>query len=389
MARPGRTLAMIPMLVFVVVAARVGLCSASAKPARGRSVVQTEALPGRALVYARPQALSAQFLAPWEVVWWPGRGPSQMIYRSQRPGTMLGLLPSPDGRWLCVWETPEGGSRTVWTAVELRTGRQAEILAETGPPGYLPFWHGASELHLERGATEVVWEATAGKARAGLTTRPVAGKAREYDVAGETAEAIRWREEYLRRHFANDVRALGRALADLPKVLAVGDYLRPPGGMKPDRPSDLLLRPMGVVDRAGHQGMKAPWPGVAFSPDGTRVARTAVVRVGVASVVTLKGDTWREGTFESRVDVYEGRSGRRLWGMSVPWVQTLGPDRAPMHNPRGGWGDAWFGEVRWSRDGRYLSVGWRTATSVVDTWSWREVLRVPQAENLFIIANPR
>ena len=129
------------------------------------------------------------------------------------------------------------------------------------------------------------------------------------------------------------------------------------------------------------------WPTVAVSPDCRFIARAAVLRSG--EVVTLArrhqlGDT---STFEARLDVYELSSGRRLWGIAIPWAATLVGDVAiarPYTRD-----EAWLGDLRWSGDGRYLSFTWhqgqRDSVSLVDASRWTEVWRLGNASNAFVI----
>jgi len=368
-------------------------------------VVPDSGLPGYALVYARRRADPAFATGDgtaWDVVWLPGPGDGseRIIYAGSRTlsgrlPVQLGFLPSPDGRWVCVWETFYGEQglgteplKTAWTAVQLRSGRKLDIGSQPGIVGYLPYWSDSQTLLLEKGATTVAFNAATGRVTPHLQTeRGVPGFSGERDVDAESEPAADWRSQYLRRHFDREWEALLQAEHSFPDELGIAPYLSARAYPQPDTTVDVLLRPMGIVGLWGYRRRKLMWPTVAVSPDCRFIARAAVLRSG--EVVTLArrhqlGDT---STFEARLDVYELSSGRRLWGIAIPWAATLVGDVAiarPYTRD-----EAWLGDLRWSGDGRYLSLTWHQArsdsVSVVDASRWTEALRLQHVTSAFVI----
>jgi hypothetical protein len=129
-------------------------------------------LPGRALIYAEMQGKQAGRSVAlcdlsWHVMWLPGAGggPARTVYVggpkrvfNGRLPAHLGFIPSPDGRWLCVWEThygPRGqwsdALQTVWTMVKLPEGSKPEIHVQPGLAGHFPLWLDNHRLQLEKG----------------------------------------------------------------------------------------------------------------------------------------------------------------------------------------------------------------------------------------------
>ena len=368
-------------------------------------VVPDSGLPGYALVYARRRADAAFATGEgiaWNVVWLPGPGDGseRIIYAGRRTlsgrlPVQLGFLPSPDGRWVCVWETSYGEQglgteplKTAWTAVQLRSGRKLDIGSQPGIVGYLPYWSDSQTLLLEKGATTVAFNAATGRVTPHLQTeRGVPGFSGERDVDAESEPAADWRSQYLRRHFDREWEALLQAEQSFPEELGISPYLSVRAYPEPDTAVDVLLRPMGIVGLWGYRRRKLIWPTLAVSPDGRFIARAAVLRSGEVVTLARRHQLGHTSTFEARLDVYELSSGRRLWGIAIPWAATLAGDLAiarPYTRE-----EAWLGDLRWSGDGRYLSFTWhqgqRDSVSVVDGSRWTEALRLPDAANAFVI----
>jgi len=220
-------------------------------------------------------------------------------------------------------------------------------------------------------------------------------EAHDRDVDGDTEAAVAWRREYLLRHFPGDLEVLEQTLRSPHAELGIAGYRQPRGASKPETLDDLVLRPMGVVGLWGRwvRWDKRVWPSLAISPDHRLIARAGVLRTGQVFELRRWWNT-EDGpkavnTFDARVDVYELSSRRRLWGISVPRQSTGSTDISV--DPQ----ECWFSDIRWSRDGRYLSFTWHQppygydSVSVIDASTWREVLRVPNASNAFVVPDAR
>ena len=371
-----------------------------------------EPLPGHALVYAEKQGKEANPRTPtlydlsWNVVWLPGAGggPARTVYVggpkmsfSGRLPVHFGFLPSPDGYRVLVWETlyePEGTwdkpLKTVWTIVELPEGKPHLLHVQRGLVGYLPIWLNEYNLQLGKGNVVAIFDARTGLLSPDLPSESTAAATHDREIDGENKAAVAWRREYLAQRLPGDREVLDEALRTLPIQLALATYLRERGFPYPDTQDDLLLRPMGVVGLWGPwiRYDKRVWPSIAISPDHKLIARAGVI--GSGEVLSLRGfgkggKAERANTFEARVDVYEVSSRRHLWGISVPRPSTTSTDFSVSH------GECWFSDLRWSEDRRYLSFTWHQApygydwVSVVDSSTWREVLRVSNASNAFVV----
>jgi len=372
------------------------------------------ALEDRAVLYLR-RARSRRY----QVVWQRGQETEagRVIYetghlraRSVRPSLApppegVGVLPSPDGRWVHVWETAYDGSgasvKTVWLVVEVPTGRRLQIGEQPGGPvGYFPYWLDDSRLLLEKGNYATVFDVRTGLANPRF---PAAAKpryrwsARDIDVGSlggnDDERTLAWGREYVRRHYSRELHTLRSAVAAFGRDLGLSSYLRAREAREwpqPDALEDLLLRPMGVV---AWVRSKQIWPTVAISPGGEMLARTAFVVTGRRQESGLSGDQFLGYAFDARLDVYALPGGQRLWGKSAhqPWAQ---PRDTAMYLGRHGLAsvaDVWFQDPRWSSDGRYLSFTTRdesprkTTVSVLDSSTWQVVLRIPDATDAFVV----
>jgi hypothetical protein len=313
----------------------------------------------------------------------------------------VGFLPSPDGRWLHVWETIMGGQdnsplTTQWFAVELLTGRRLQIGEQPGRVGFLPYWLDDHRLLLERGDQSTIFDVRDGRLTRPLPVMPAVpespGRWRERYIdskwPGDTL-AVSWRVAYIQRHYASDLERLSYALAKLESELAVSPYLHLREYPCADLPEDLLLRPMGVVLLSGPSG-KGDWPSVALSPDGRYLARAAVLPIGVAPAGRAGSASSQMRTFRARVDVFDLSSGERVWAAIIP--RDLKQQGDVFRGLRGT-SAASFRGLRWSRDGRYLSFGipaminGRHAISetVLERGSWKEIARIPDAYDTFVV----
>ena len=364
----------------------------------GRGKAKQQWPPGIAVVYAR---LSASHT--YQVIWKRDTGPgdARMVYETWRHTfdavpSDFGFVPSPDGRWVHIWETlyhREGGARnkTVWLTVELPTGRRLKIGEKPRRSGYYPYWLDDHRLLLEKGDYRTVFDLETRRLTRALEapSYPRGQFRSDRDLDPEDKRALAWGRQYVRCHYSAELDRLRSALAILDRQLGISTYLREREFPPADAPEDFLLRPMGLVnDRS-----KFVWPGVAVSSDGELIARTAFLVTGRKEEEDLRGGRFSGFAFSARIGVYRLPSGEFVWGKSVEQRVAQSGD-APMYSRHGDLGlvvDPWFRDPRWSRDGRYLSFTTRDepsgkeSVSVVDSSTWEVVLHIPNATNAFVI----
>jgi hypothetical protein len=370
-----------------------------------------------AVVYIRRRSHHPEAMDSFEAIWQRlGDHDGRVVYETGRDGkgevksgpshpppVGFGILPSPDGRWLHVWESvyrADGTTRkTVWSVVEVSTGRRLKISElPVDRIGYFPYWLDAHTLSLEKGDWTSVFDVTTGR----LTNPLSVPQAQPYpygarDIDGMTdAPVTAWRHKYVQRHYASELGALESALAAFGTELGVSAYLRKSGGPSqqdarasdiraPDTPEDLLLRAFGLVGWVPGRRSKEVWPGVAVSPDLTMLARTAFVATGRQTAKGLFGRPYHGYTSEARLDLYRLGTGEHLWGQSSSQRQPQFDQTAYYSS------DPWFKDPRWSGDGRYLAFvtqdepSRRETVSVLDTSSWEIVLRIPDAMDAFVV----
>jgi len=317
----------------------------------------------------------------------------------------FGFLPSPGGRWLHVWETvvgPEhGAQKTRWFVIELATGRHISVGEQPGRTGLLPYWLDDDRLCLEKGRESAVFNARTGELTGPLPTvlasieRPDQGERYIDSLQPRDAYAFEWRRVYVERHYATEMKGLRSSLDRLGTAWGVTPY-RTAKWPDAESPETFLLRPLGVVRLYGWRSLKTNWPSVAVSPLGDLIARSAMVRPGMihssapaSSERAAPGNP--RGVFRARLDVYDLPLGNWVWGTEIPGDLTRTDSDVFWDFPNAT--DPWFGAIRWSSDGWYLSFtssvtlnGQRTANAtVVDTRTWQQVLTLPDARNLFVV----
>jgi hypothetical protein len=92
----------------------------------------------------------------------------------------------------------------------------------------------------------------------------------------------------------------------------------------------------------------------------------------------------------SRLEVVQTRTGLHVWNTQAPPRSVPVPKGEPAVNPSPlPWVTPLYRNVRWSGDGRYLSFTLYDDPSptviLVDTATWKEVLRIPNAMNAFVL----
>jgi hypothetical protein len=358
-----------------------------------------------------------------EILWQRGVSAqtARVVYRSQDSifahsiPDMMGFLPSPDGRLMHVWETVLDRHmvpvRTEWWVVGLPDARRELIGQVAGAAGVLPYWESGDRLLLERGATSAVVDTRGRQLRVSQALSRVAGPGgdtREVD-AGWSPKVRTWTTEYLRRHYRSQLACLKRALSRGRPDLGIERYLVARGSPPADTAEDFLLRPLGIVNTDPTMAAKMNWPEVSFSPDRGFIACAMVTVTNKTS--QDRSEDGRPRYYwgaQARLDVYDVASGRRIWEKTAPWdarIIAYEGEGLPVaeYSPRYD-EEPFFCDLRWSPDGRYLSFtashGEREPTdlviadmgakrvdsvSVVDTETWREVLRIPDARGAFVV----
>jgi hypothetical protein len=323
---------------------------------------------------------------------------------SEPPPIGFGILPSPDGCWLHIWETfdrkGDAPIKTIWFALELSSNRLLKIGEQPrGRTGYFPFWLDNYRLSLERGEKNTIFDV-----RTGRLTNPLPPRTKEADIflnrdideAGHLEKGDFWRRQFIRHNFARELKILKSALGSLKKELNISNYLRVPEYWQSDTPEDLLLRPMGIVHWGNPGRSKLIWPSVAVSADGTKLVRSAFLLTGRKMIDSDRKQILGY-SYTASIDVFALPSGKHLWGKSVPQPIIQVYDRAyEFSHARVTMAQApWFKDPRWSRDGRYLAFSTinmlargiepREVVSVLDAKTWKVVMQIPSAEDAFII----
>lgn len=309
----------------------------------------------------------------------------------------VGILPSPDGRWLLVWgsELPAGAGteRTEWGVIRLSDGRYfkltttavaAGVALEPARQTVLPYWEDNETVGFEGAGGGAVYDVknvgspaanhpekvTTQQPESLISPRPLA----EYELA-----------EYCRKHQGILRDAYLRALEKLQRELGLSSS---PG----EYPWALTLGIPTSVGPGAPLSLK-----LAISPDGKMLARADA---GVSR--RLKAPWGDADVPGARIDVFVVSTKRRAWHTEVMpgaipstppsrlniVVDGVGPDSTLPE----------FRDLRWSRDGRYLSftlylyeadAPWTSSTVIVmDTRVWREVLRISNTMDAFVLPTP-
>jgi hypothetical protein len=414
-------------LLMVVALGVVAPVNAGGVPAPAAAALRA----GAAVVYQR----YARDPAPQEILWRPLSSAAEKVARvfftegrlrylspaetsvrifAEAEGG-LGYLPSPDGRHLLVWEAkadpahpPEPITHwfvTHWFVQPLPTGPPMEIGQTAGLPLLLPSWQDNQHVEL---AGEVTLGGDRELAVFDLGSRklsrplPVVKQNGAYDRDyGVDHWVARTRlEGYAHRHLLPELTLLYHALnagrADGGIGLVSPGIVEDTHGDLAEPPEYLLLRATGIPtlgELAKHPAYHRPQ--FACTPDGSAIAYCWVYQ-------QVKGDYWtawygtdpvgqplKRGVY-ARVDVH---------GFSPPHDHVLAVAQWP------GVGPLWpqslipvlsatfpvFLDLRWSRDGRYLSFTEAiqpqldSTVKVFDTATWTQVLSIPHAWNAFVI----
>lgn len=316
-------------------------------------------------------------------------GEDRLVYISaesrwhSRVPDALGFLPSPDGGWLLVWDTQydlESGLPDVtrWALVSLWERRTVDLGESRGEAAFLPRWEDHQHVRLIGDESAAVFDVAAGRQAGGLPMQI---------MAGHSEEALL---EYSRRYHAQDKECLSCALTRLEaesKALASVSVRMEPDGY-------IVLRSSGIPGLDKLRPLRPPWarPSAACSPDGSLVACAGWWQYLPSPRDIADGAPVGDIAFGGGLGIVEVASGTLVWHLEV--APRYLPGRVPDYHvnpPVSPWTSPTFRDLRWSHDGRYLSWTLHDDPSprviVVDTTSWREVLRIPDAMNAFVLAD--
>ena len=369
---------------------------------------------GPAVVYQRYPGATG----PREILWRPLSSSTETVVLTKPEGG-FGYLPSPDGKHLLVWETQVDPAHPVedfpkwfttrWFVQPLPAGPPTEVGQTAGFPLLLPFWQDNQHAELAgevtlRGDRELsVFDLTRGRLSRPL---PVVQQdqldAFNFGVAHWVARTRL--EAYAHQHMLPELAGLYRALsASIPD----GGMGEPTPGIHEDLHGDLaeppeylLLRATGIPalsELIRHLDYYRPQ--FACAPDGSAIAYYWIYQHTKDSYLAAQygadasGRALKEGVY-ARVDVQYFSPPKHRVVAVVPW-----PGALPLwpHSLIAISTDARIGvwpmcrDLRWSRDGRYLSFTEAldprsdATVKVFDTVTWTEVLSVPHAQNAFVI----
>jgi hypothetical protein len=166
-------------------------------------------------------------------------------------------------------------------------------------------------------------------------------------------------------------------------------------GSKLLEPEYTLMRSKGLPLASAWRGELPLLPLLSFSvsPDGKRVAFTDMWLDAPPIAVETDGREMTVSAPGGRVEVFDMTSGLRLWRAEIAAKpRQLPKPRGRMNPSEKPWISPWVGDLRWSPDGRYLSFtlydGLSPAAIIVDTASWQECLRIPDAMDAFVLPEP-
>jgi hypothetical protein len=350
-------------------------------------------------------------------VWWQdidSRG-RVLLYTSRGVGApavpdQLGYLPSPDGAWLLLWDGLSGDKgaeagdsepHTYYYLISLPAGRQTLVGVAEGTPWLLPYWLDNGRVLLEGDiviggeSDTAMLDVGSGKLSEPLPDRRCSSQL-ELPMLAERIETARL-IAYCHRHFMDDLTCLYqtgdlRTAAKLPRFFL----------SSVDPPEFVITRGMGLPLRrvlAGRRGQRTLYPSAACSPNRALIA--------VAQVGQQEGDGPGDGAtmtgkrkVVASLDVLGLAGGatfgeaRRLaeatWEGWEDWRASR-EEPFPLHVPE--LAQPYFADTRWSRDGRLLVFtfyGYASSPEVVvlRTDTWREILRVRNATNAFVLSRP-
>jgi hypothetical protein len=363
-----------------------------------------------AVVFAREQPKT-------EVIYQPlGGGPSRPLYSADHWGD-LAFLPSPDGRWLVLWDAQSneaaeanGRGATRWSLISVASGETTEIGKTEGDAWLLPYWDDSTHLALEG---DIAQKGDSERSVFDLMTRQLSRPLPRWEwtqlpLVGVAPWVARTRlEVYAQRHLRSDLNCLSKALNMITGGPGMGLDAAVDGRLR-QPPEYLLLRSMGIpsMGELSLADRHYFYPAVACSPDHTTVAYAWICEKAARDspsprYLCDRGTcaAIKEGVY-ARVDVFTLTTGdyanvsRIQW---EGWKPSAGASESPetwppWNEPRvaiPGYRQPNFGDLRWSRDGKYLSfttygMG-KPSVTILETGTWKEVAHIPDALDAFVV----
>ena len=305
----------------------------------------------------------------------------------------FGFLPSPDGNWLIAWmadfrvQDKYGMASTLWKLLRIRDGK-ARVLGHSSP-GYaslLPYW--IDDRHVVLEGANATSEVTTGKLSRSLPRRK---EYANYDdqVRTDTSRLL----SYCRKHYPTERKVILSSYAKLDGDLGISEYAR----RNPREQKEyLLLRCLGIPGLEVIEQTDVNWthprvvqvPRASVSPSGKFIACAYVFNL--VPVKNFRGFYHAD----ARLAVFDAALGKRLCQLTIasrPW-RSKG---FSVYIPPPPFTEPDFRDLRWSRDGRYFSFTTHAETGNADTWvkvmdtsTWKEALRIPNAQNAFVTPSP-
>jgi hypothetical protein len=344
-----------------------------------------------------------------------------LLYATRGPyhTVELGYLPSPDGRWLLVWDavnTKPGALavRTAWHIVSLPGGAASDIGETDGMPWLLPYWQDRTHLLLEGDVTL-------------QGDREIAVFDVEKQTLSRPLPKLRWANPpvpamgglvaqarlavFAQRHYARQLECLTRLSERVPQeVLGLSDFWLDLTGFLRDTPENIVLRTLGIPDVAhevwGGLRPRQTYPQIACSIDGNYVA-LAWIRQQPTNMTPAAKRSETAHQYAASVDVIAlaARASQRRahrvalasWGKWGSGADELAVP-PPLYRP-GSVHEKYFRDLRWSQDGHYLSftrcstepasppgmVEWVQGITVLSAKTWAAVAEIPGARNAFVV----
>jgi hypothetical protein len=310
--------------------------------------------------------------------------PPRSVYTVLSPSAYWGseslrYLPSPDGRWLYVWETryAEDGWRPLGATLSVVRLPEGEVVkvAEPKEGVPLPRWEDSRHLVLETDTGSSVFDVAERK-----LTGPLPSWAPKASTGSSDEGERRWQTwlaGYWAMRYPAATKCLHAALRSLRGELGVESHLRE----RAEPPEMLTIRPSGIVRFQSRYGEELLYPSVACSPDGQWIARAWVFSTPPFKKRNEQGKWVSRQGAQARIDVYNLPRRKLAWSTSMVWPVYEAPEgsRLPTYNPQ--YLEPRFSDLRWGGKSRFLSY---TACSLPRPWGvpmevrylWERDLRV-------------
>ena len=275
----------------------------------------------------------------------------------------LGWLPSPDGRWLYVWDVlrDKHGARatTRLLLVRMADATIVPIGELKGEERVLPTWADAENLRLESPKDSAFYSVKERQLSGPLPRWAPPAPTPPRSISAKDDRV--WREALTRlcgERYPRERECVRDALRELGDKLDLGIYLKEHPSLSfspmPDSMEYFFLRSLGTVvipDPA-----KRLYPTVVCSPEGSLLAACYLSTLPLEQ----KGEheKWQPAwQVHANVSVFDLRSKDLVWGTTMTWPglknEHFDPQRPITYNPD--FLQPCFEHLRWSTDARYLS----------------------------------